>query len=109
MSTLPRILLILLVLFLLDWYAWRGIHTAIGQWSAAVQRVARISYWAVSIGMLAVIAFGGFRMQELRSSHNHAYLYPVIGIFVLLLLPKAILRMPGPAQNEMFEIHAFSG
>ncbi len=91
MSTLLRLGLILLVLFLLDWYAWRGIHTAIGQWSAAVQRVARISYWAVSIGMLAVIAFGGFRMQELRSSHNHAFLYSVIGIFVLLLLPKLVI------------------
>jgi predicted MPP superfamily phosphohydrolase len=91
MSTLLRLALVILILFLIDWYAWRGIHTATGQWSAGVQRVLRITYWAVSIAMMAVIAFGVFRMEELRSVRNSAYLYSVIGIFVLLLLPKVVV------------------
>ncbi len=91
MSSPLRLLIILLVLVLIDWYAWRGIHTAIGQWSAAVQRMVRLTYWTVSIGMLAMITLGGFRMQELRSTHNNAFLYSVIGIFVLLLLPKVVI------------------
>ena len=91
MSALLRIVLILLLLFLIDWYAWRGIHTAIGLRTAGVQRAVRIVYWAVSTGMLAVIAFGLFRMEELRSVHNHAFLYTVIGLFVLFFLPKVVL------------------
>jgi predicted MPP superfamily phosphohydrolase len=91
MSSLFRSALVLLLLFLIDWYAWRGIHTATGQWSGTVQRVLRIIYWAVSAAMLAMIAFGFFRMQELRSSHNHAFLYTLIGLFVLLLLPKLVI------------------
>ena len=91
MSSPVRLLIVLLVLILIDWYAWRGIHTALSQWSAALQRVVRITYWAVSIGMLAFIGFGALRIQELRSSHNHAFLYSVIGIFVLLLLPKLVI------------------
>jgi predicted MPP superfamily phosphohydrolase len=91
MSTTLRIVLVLLVLFLIDLYAWRGIQTAIALRSAALQRVVRISYWSVSFGMLAIIGFGAARMQELRSSHNHAFMYSVIGLFVLLLLPKLVI------------------
>lgn len=91
MSSPLRLALVLFLLFLIDWYAWRGIHTATGQWSSGVQRVLRLAYWAVSLAMLAVIAFGFFRMQELRSAHNHAFLYTVIGLFVLLLLPKLVI------------------
>ncbi|MGV9011360.1 MAG: metallophosphoesterase [Flavobacteriales bacterium] len=91
MSTFLRLAITILVLFLIDWYAWRGMHTATGQWSAGMQRVVRITYWAVSIAMLAVIAFGVFRLEELRSVRNSAYLYSVIGLFVLLLLPKVVI------------------
>ncbi|MFZ1615815.1 MAG: metallophosphoesterase [Flavobacteriales bacterium] len=91
MSTFLRLAITILVLFLIDWYAWRGIHTATGQWSAGMQRVVRITYWAVSLAMLAVIAFGVFRLEELRSVRNSAYLYSVIGLFVLLLLPKVVI------------------
>ncbi|MCC6840474.1 MAG: metallophosphoesterase [Flavobacteriales bacterium] len=91
MSVPFRIALALLVLFLIDWYAWRGIHTAIGLRSAGFQRGLRMAYWVVSVGMLAVIAFGMLRMQELRSANNHAFLFTVIGLFVLFLLPKVVI------------------
>ncbi|MBP9081368.1 MAG: metallophosphoesterase [Flavobacteriales bacterium] len=91
LSLMFRLTLVLLVLFLIDWYAWRGIHTAMGLRGAGLQRGVRIGYWAVSLGMLAVIVFGMVRMGELRSSHNDAFLYTVLGIFVLLLLPKLVI------------------
>jgi len=91
MSTTLRIVLVLLVLFLIDLYAWRGIQTAIALRSAALQRMVRIPYWAVSIGMLIIIGFAAVRIEELRSSHNNAFMYTAIGIFVLLLLPKLVI------------------
>lgn len=90
-SLLLRLTLVLFLLFLIDWYAWRGIHTAIGVRGAGLQRWVRIGYWAVSVAMLAVIAFGMVRMGELRSLHNHAFLYTVIGLFILFLLPKVVI------------------
>jgi predicted MPP superfamily phosphohydrolase len=90
-TALFRLALVLLLLLLIDWYAWRGIHTATGQWSAAVQRVLKVAYWTVSFAVLVGIAFGVARVNELHSAHNRAFIYTVIGIFVLFLLPKLVI------------------
>ncbi|MEO7081083.1 MAG: metallophosphoesterase [Flavobacteriales bacterium] len=91
MSVLLRVSIVLLVLFFIDWYTWRGIHAAIGLRGATFQRLVRLSYWAVSIGMVLIMVIGIVRMEQLRASHNNAYMYSVIGIFILLLIPKLII------------------
>jgi|GEM_PF-4348919 len=91
MSTTLRIVLVLVVLFLIDLYGWRGIQTAIALRSASLQCVLRITYWPVSFGMLAVIGFGAARIGVLCSSHNNAFTYSVMNLFVLLLLPKLVI------------------
>lgn len=91
LSFLLRFALLLLVLLAIDWYAWRGIHTALALRSTTLQRTVRIVYWAASIGVLALIVFASSRLNELHSAQNHAFLYTVIGVFILLLLPKLVI------------------
>lgn len=91
MSSLPRLAIALLLLFLIDWYAWRGIHTALALRGATVQRTARWVYWGVSIGMLALVIFSAMRMDKLNGPRNYAYLYTVVGVFLMLLLPKLVI------------------
>lgn len=90
-TALFRLILFVLVLLLIDFYAWRGISTAIGGVAIGFRRLLRLVYWAVSIGLLATIVFAASRMNELHASQNRAFMYTVIGILFLLLLPKLII------------------
>ncbi len=90
-TALFRLILFILVLLLIDFYAWRGISTALGGVAIGFRRVLRVLYWTVSIGVLVMIVFGASRMNELHASQNRAFMYTVIGIFFLLLLPKVII------------------
>lgn len=91
MSGPIRFVVLLLVLILVDWYAWRGIHTAMAARDSSFQRVVRWIYWGVSIAMLAVIVFSAMRLEKLNGPRNFSYLYSVIGVFLLLLLPKLLI------------------
>lgn len=79
------------VLVAIDLYAFKGISTALAGRSLALRRWVRIIYWTISIGMVGMLCFGALRMQELRSSHNHAFLFTFIGLFILFLLPKVVI------------------
>jgi len=86
-----RTLVVLLVLFLVDLYAWRGISTALGGWALGGRRAARALYWSVSIAVLLLMVFGMSRVNELHAARNRAFMYTFIGIFILLLLPKLVI------------------
>lgn len=91
MSAPLRFLIVLLLLVLIDWYAWRGIHTAMILRTPTFQRTVKWAYWGVSIAMLAVIVFSAMRLEKLNGPGNFAYLYTVIGVLLLLLLPKLVI------------------
>lgn len=84
-------LIFLGILVLVDLYAYMGICTAIASWGQIARQWVKLIYWTISIGMLLMLCFGAFRFQELRSSHNHAFAFSVIGVFILLLLPKLVI------------------
>lgn len=91
MSRTLTFLLFIALLVAIDLYAYKGISTALAGLSAGLRRWVRIIYWAVSIAMVLMLCFGALRMQEIRSSHNHAFLFTFIGLFVLFLLPKVVI------------------
>lgn len=90
-SVLVRLIVFLLVLLMIDLYAWRGISTALGGMAMGWRRGLRIAYWTVSIGMLAMLVFGVVRLNELHASQNRAFMYTFFGVFVLFLLPKVVI------------------
>ncbi len=81
----------LVVVVLIDLYAWKGINTALANHSAVLRRLVRFVYWSISIGMIAMLAWTLFRMQDLRNSRDHSYVFSLIGLFLLFFLPKLII------------------
>ncbi len=81
------------VLVLLDLYVWKGISTALGGSSPAIKRWARIGYWLVSIGVIGVLVWVGYSIQDLRQSRNFSFLFSLAALFMLFFLPKLVLAV----------------
>ena len=84
-------LIFLTVLMLIDLYAWKGISTALGGSSVMIKRWTRILYWVVSLGIIGVMVWVGFSIQELRQSRNYSFLFSLAALFMLFFLPKLVL------------------
>lgn len=111
--------LFLIVLVLVDLYAWKGINTALANHSLVIRRLVRFVYWSISIGILVTLAWTLFSLQDMRARRDHSYVFSLIGIFLLFFLPKLIIvvfhglddllhlgrlgwykLMPGPAASD---------
>ncbi|MBK8339531.1 MAG: hypothetical protein IPK99_05740 [Flavobacteriales bacterium] len=81
----------LLVLVLIDLYAYKGLNTAISNWSQGGRRIVRLSYWALSIGMIALLVWVAISMQDLRGTRNHSFMFSLAALFLLFFLPKVVI------------------
>ncbi|MBK7752531.1 MAG: metallophosphoesterase [Flavobacteriales bacterium] len=81
----------LLVLVLIDLYAYKGINAAISSWSQGGRRIVRLSYWALSIGMIALLVWVAISLQDLRGTRNHSFMFSLAALFLLFFLPKVVI------------------
>ncbi len=81
----------LFVLALIDLYAYKGVNTALAQAGPGLKRWVRLGYWALSIGMLALLVWVMVSMQDLRSTRNHSFMFSLAALFLLFLLPKLVI------------------
>jgi len=84
-------LVFVFVLVLIDLYAYKGINTALGGWTVAGRRWVRFVYWAISIGMIAVLVWGVFNVQELRANRSYSFFFSLVAMLMLFLLPKLVI------------------
>jgi uncharacterized protein len=90
-SGLLRLFLFLVVLVLIDLYAWKGVNTALANHSATIRRMVRFVYWCISIGMLGMLVWTMFSLQDLRAKRDHSYVFSLAAIFLLFFLPKLVI------------------
>lgn len=83
--------LVLAILVLIDLYAWKGINTALANHSQVIRRLVRLLYWSISIGILVSLAWTLITMHDMRTRRDHSYVFSLIGITFLFLLPKLII------------------
>lgn len=81
----------LIVLVLIDLYAYKGVHTAVSGWTQGGRRAVRLVYWALSIGMLALLVWVAVSIQDLRSTRNHSFMFSLAALFMLFFLPKVVI------------------
>ena len=81
----------LLVLVLIDLYAYKGVNTALGGWTVAGRRWVRFVYWGISIGMIATLVWAVFNMQELRANRSYSFFFSLVALLMLFLLPKLVI------------------
>jgi predicted MPP superfamily phosphohydrolase len=86
-----NVLIFLVLLVLIDLYAYKGLNTALANHSLTVRRIVRILYWIVSIGILAVLAYSVLSMQDPKVRRDHSYAFSLVALFLLFFLPKLVM------------------
>lgn len=83
--------IVLVLLILIDLYAFRGLDTALGNHSLTLRRIARFVYWFVSIGILAVMVYSVITIQNPSVRRDHSWTFSLIALFLLFFLPKVVM------------------
>ncbi|MEO8066689.1 MAG: metallophosphoesterase [Flavobacteriales bacterium] len=91
LRSLLAFVVFLLVLVLIDLYAYKGVNTALGGWTVAGRRWVRFLYWAISIGMIATLVWAAFNVQELRANRSYSFFFSLVALLMLFLLPKLVI------------------
>ena len=84
-------IIFLVILVVVDLYAWKGINTALANHSQVIRRLTRLVYWSISIGMLVSLVWTMVNMQDLRTRRDHSHVFTLAGLFLLFFLPKLII------------------
>ena len=79
----------LIVLVLIDLYAWKGVNTALASHSITIRRMVRFVYWSISIGLLVMLGWTMMSFQDLR--RDHSFVFSLVAIFLLFFLPKLVI------------------
>lgn len=90
-AALRNLLIFGAILIAIDVYAWKGISTALGGASPGMRRWVRAIYWAISIGMVALLTWVSISIQDLRATRNYAFLFSLAALLMLFLLPKLVI------------------
>jgi len=86
-----NVLIFLVLLVLIDLYAYKGLNTALANHSLTVRRLVRFLYWIVSIGILALILYSALAMQNPEARRDHSWAFSLVALFLLFFLPKLVM------------------
>ncbi len=81
----------LVLLVLIDVYAYKGVNTALANHSITLKRIVRFLYWTISIGILGLLVYTMLDMQALRERRDHSYVFSLVALFLLFFLPKLVM------------------
>ncbi len=81
----------LVVLVLIDLYAYKGVNAALANHSLVLRRIIRYLYWIISIGILGVLVWTVIGMQGAQTRRDHSYVFSLVALFLLFFLPKLII------------------
>lgn len=81
----------LMVLVLIDLYAYKGVNTALANHSLTLRRIVRFLYWIISIGILGLMVWSVVSMQDPKLRRDHSYMFSLVALFLLFFLPKVVM------------------
>ena len=90
-AAVRNFVIFLVVLVLIDLYAYKGLNTALGNHSLPLRRIVRFLYWIVSIGILALIVYSAIAMQNPAARRDHSWAFSLVALFLLFFLPKLVM------------------
>jgi predicted MPP superfamily phosphohydrolase len=91
MRSLVIIALLTLFILAVDLYAYRGLDHLLGL-APQGRGVFALVFWSVTLAMLAAMAWAGTRFRKMRDPSLFSGVMLVIGIFLMLYLPKLIFN-----------------
>lgn len=90
-TALRNFLVFIVLLVLIDLYAYKGLNTALANHSLTLRRIVRSLYWIVSVGILVVMLWSVFSMQDPKVRRDHSHMFSLVALFLLFFLPKLVL------------------
>lgn len=81
----------LILLVLIDLYAYKGLNSALANHSLTLRRIARLVYWFVSIGILCVMVYSVIALQYPQVKHDQSWAFALVALFLLFFLPKVVM------------------
>ena len=81
----------LVILVLIDLYAYKGVNTALANHSLVLRRIIRFLYWIVSLGILVVLIWTLVSMGSSQARRDHSYVFSLVALFLLFFLPKLVI------------------
>lgn len=81
----------LILLVLIDLYAYKGLNSALANHSLILRRIARFVYWFVSIGILGVMVYSVIALQYPQVKHDQSRAFSLVALFLLFFLPKIVM------------------
>lgn len=90
-AALRNFIIFLVVLVLIDLYAYKGVNTALASHSLVLRRIVRFLYWVISIGILGMIVYVGINFRDPEARRDHSFAFSMVALFLLFFLPKLIM------------------
>lgn len=90
-TAIRNFLLFVLVLVLIDIYAYKGVNTALANHSLTLRRIIRFLYWIISIGIVGLLVWTIIGMRDPENRRDHSYVFSLIALFLLFFLPKVVI------------------
>ena len=90
-AALRNFIILLVVLVLIDLYAYKGVNTALANHSLTLRRIIRFLYWIISIGILGLVVWTLIGMRDPENRRDHSYVFSLIALFLLFFLPKVVI------------------
>jgi predicted MPP superfamily phosphohydrolase len=90
-AALRNFSIFLVLLVLIDLYAYKGLNTALANHSLTLRRIVRFLYWIISIGIIGLMIWSVFSMQDPKVRRDHSYAFSLVALFLLFFLPKVVM------------------
>ncbi|MEZ4740491.1 MAG: hypothetical protein R2818_14305 [Flavobacteriales bacterium] len=90
-QAIRNFVIFLVILVLIDLYAYKGVNSALANHSLPLRRIVRFLYWIVSIGILGLMVYSVFSMQDPKLRRDHSYVFSLVALFLLFFLPKIVM------------------
>ncbi len=90
-AALRNFIIFLVVLVLVDLYAYKGVNTALANHSLTLRRMIRFLYWVISIGLYAMIVWVAINFRDPEARRDHSFAFSMVALFLLFFLPKLVM------------------
>ncbi|MBK6832605.1 MAG: metallophosphoesterase [Flavobacteriales bacterium] len=90
-TAIRNFLVFVLVLVLIDIYAYKGVNTALANHSLTLRRIVRFLYWIISVGIIGLLVWTIIGMREQENRRDHSYVFSLVALFLLFFLPKLVI------------------
>ncbi|MBK8497722.1 MAG: metallophosphoesterase [Flavobacteriales bacterium] len=90
-AAIRNFIIFLVLLVLVDLYAYKGVNTALANHSLTLRRMFRFLYWVISIGIWGMLVWVAINFRDPEARRDHSFAFSMVALFLLFFLPKLVM------------------